>query len=131
MVKIILVTHGNLGDALLETASAICCCCDTKKVLSFSVSGKVNLEDIENNIKGSFGENGTLILVDTFGGTSSNIALKCVLDRNDVAVICGVNLNMLLAALNNQAKMNLEELSTKVITDGKKAILNATELIKK
>ena len=99
--------------------------------MSFSVSGKVNLEDIENNIKGSFGENGTLILVDTFGGTSSNIALKCVLDRKDVSVICGVNLNMLLAALNNQAKMNLEELSSKVITDGKKAILNATELIKK
>ncbi len=130
MVKIILITHGSLGMALIETASAICCCCDTKKVLSFTVSGKVNLEDIESKIKNSFDKDGTLILVDSFGGTSSNIALKCSVNQNNVAVICGVNLSMLLSALNNQTKMNLKELATKVLVDGKKAILDATELIK-
>ncbi len=130
MVKIILVTHGSLGAALIETASAICCCCDTKKVLSFTVSGKVNLENIEKQIKNSFDKNGTLILVDSFGGTSSNIALKCAVNQKDVAVICGVNLSMLLSALSNQTKMDLKELAAKVLADGKKAILDATELIK-
>ena len=131
MVKIILITHGSLGASLIETASAIYSCHDAKEIVNFTVSGKVNLENIENEITNSFGKNGTLILVDGFGGTSSNIALKCAVNRNDVAVICGVNLNMLLAALSNQAKMNLTDLAAKVMVDGKKAILNATELIKK
>ena len=130
MVRIILITHGSLGASLIETASAICCF-NNEEVLSFTVTGKVNLEDMESKIKSSFSGNGTLILVDGFGGTSSNLALKCISDRKDVSVICGVNLNMLLAALSNQNKMNLTELAAKVMADGKKAILDATELIKK
>ena len=130
MVKLILITHGNLGSALLETASVICCCAK-KSITVFSVSGKVNLEEIETKIKESFTEEGTLILVDSFGGTSANIALKCAAEEDKVSVVCGVNLNMVLAALNNQAKMNLTELTAKIISDGKKAVLEATELIKK
>ena len=131
MVKLILITHGDLGSALLETASTICCCGAKQSITFFSVSGKVNLDDLELKIKEAFSEEGTLILVDTFGGTSSNIALKCAAESKKVSVVCGVNLNMVLAALNNQDKLNLSDLTTKVITDGKKAILEATELIKK
>ena len=69
--------------------------------------------------------------MDSFGGTSANIALKCAAENNKISVVCGVNLNMVLAALNNQSKMDLAELTTKVIADGKKAILEATELMKK
>ena len=130
MVKLILITHGNLGSALLETASVICCCAK-QSITVFSVSGKVNLEELGTKIKESLSEEGTLIMVDSFGGTSSNIALKCAAENDKVSVVCGVNLNMVLAALNNQKKMNLGELTSKVITDGKKAILEATELMKK
>lgn len=130
MVKLILITHGNLGSALLETASEICCCAK-QNITAFSVSGKVNLAELETEVKRSFGEEGTLILVDSFGGTSSNIALKCSVEKDNVSVICGVNLNMVLSALNNKTKLNLKELTAKVINDGKKAILEATELIKK
>lgn len=130
MVKLILITHGNLGDSLLETASVICCCA-RQSITAFSVSGKINLEELEMKIKKSFCSDGTLIMVDSFGGTSSNIALKCSVENAKVSVVCGVNLNMVLSAVNNQKKMNLTELTEKVIIDGKKAILEATELIKK
>ena len=130
MVKLILITHGNLGESLLETASVICCCAK-QNVTALSVSGKVNLDELEKQIKTYFTDEGTLIMVDSFGGTSANIALKCAAENNKVSVVCGVNLNMVLAALNNQAKLNLEELTAKVIADGKKAILEATELMKK
>ena len=130
MVKLILITHCDLGKSLLETASAICCCAK-QDIVAFSVSGKVNLEELEKEIKSSFTAEGNLILVDTFGGTSSNIALKCAADNDKVSVLCGVNLNMLLTALNNKDKLTLRDLSLKVTEDGKKAVLNATELIKK
>ncbi len=130
MVKLILITHGNLGEALLNTASAICCCVKGN-IIAFSVTGKVNLDDLEKKIKNSFIGESALIMVDSFGGTSSNIALKCYAENNNISIVCGVNLNMVLSALNNQNKMNLTELTAKVIADGKKAILDATELIKK
>ena len=130
MVKLILITHGNLGSALLETASVICCCAK-QSITVYSVSGKVNLEELETKIKEACSKEETLIMVDSFGGTSSNIALKCAAENKRISIVCGVNLNMVLAALNNRKKMNLAELTTKVISDGKKAILEATELMKK
>jgi len=130
MVKLILITHSNLGEALLDTASVICSCA-RQNITAFSVSGKVNLDELEAKIKGSIGEEGALILVDSFGGTSANVSLKCAAENNKISVVCGVNLNMVLAALNNQSKMSLAELTAKVIADGKKAILEATELMKK
>ena len=130
MVKLILITHGNLGEALLDTASVICSYA-RQNITAFSVSGKVNLDELETKIKDSVGADGVLILVDSFGGTSANISLKCATENKRISVVCGVNLNMVLAALNNQAKMNLSELTAKVMTDGKKGILEATELMKK
>ena len=130
MVKLILITHGNLGEALLDTASVICSCA-RQNITAFSVSGKVNLYELETKIKSSVGQDGALILVDSFGGTSANVSLKCSAENSKISVVCGVNLNMVLAALNNQSKMDLAELVTNVIADGKKAILEATELMKK
>ena len=131
MVKLILITHGNLGKALVETAANICCCAAESKIAVFSVSGKVNLEEIESKIKADFSPEGTLIFVDTFGGTACNLALKAAINKGNAQVICGVNLNMLLTALNNYGKLNLKDLAAKVLTDGKKAIFEATEFVKK
>jgi len=131
MVKLILITHGNFGQALIETVANICCCSASKKINVFSVSGKVNLDEIENNIKSNLGQDGTLILVDTFGGTACNIALRCVLNKDNAAVIPGVNLNMLLTALNNYENLPYKELATKIINDGKKSIFEATEFVRK
>ena len=130
MVKIILISHGNLGKCLLETAAEICGC-NVNEVADFTVSGKVNLEQIESEIKTIINTQDCLIFVDIFGGTASNIALKCAVGKSNVSVICGINLNMLLTALHNRENLNLNELAAKIITDGKKAILEATELIKK
>ena len=131
MVKLILITHGNLGQALLETVSNICCCAAESKITVLSVSGKVNLDETENKIKANSGQDGTLILADTFGGTACNLALKCAEGKDDVFVIPGVNLNMLLTAVHNQGKLGFKALAEKIINDGKKAIFEATEFVKK
>ena len=67
MVKIILISHGNMAQALLETAAQIGSF-DTKEIDTFSVSGKGDLENLPTKLLNSLGNNGTLILVDTFGG---------------------------------------------------------------
>jgi mannose/fructose-specific phosphotransferase system component IIA len=129
MVKIILVTHGDMAKAMIETASKICSFC-TKSVDLFTVSGKVNLELIAQDIKKKIDPAGTLILVDVFGGTSCNLAASLTHGMPGVHVICGVNLNMLLAAIHNRENLSSDELAKKVMEDGVKSIVNATEKFK-
>lgn len=129
MVKIILISHGNIAEALLETASQIGSF-DTKEIDTFSVSGKGDLENLPSKIINALGENGTLILVDTLGGSSCNSAVQSTQHLQNVKVICGVNLNMLLAAINNKDKMDLISLASKVLEDGKKSLVDISERLK-
>ena len=129
MVKIILISHGNMAEALLETASQIGSF-DTKEIDTFSVSGKGDLENLPSKIIKALGENGTLILVDTLGGSSCNSAVQSTQHLQNVKVICGVNLNMLLAAINNKDKMDLISLARKVLEDGKKSLVDISDRLK-
>ncbi len=129
MVKIILVAHGCLASALLETASNICCF-EQKSVRAYSISGRVDLDKIAEDIKASAQGAEVLVLADTFGGSSCNMALNCTSGMENVKVVCGLNLNMLLAVLNNMNRLELADLAAKAVEDGKKAVFNATESIK-
>lgn len=129
MVKIILVTHGDMARSLLETAAKICSF-DQDTIDVFTVSGKVDLVQISSGMRDKINPEGTLILVDTFGGTSCNVAASLTHGMANVNVVCGVNLNMLLAAINNREKLTPSELAEKVLEDGKKSLINATEKFK-
>ena len=128
MVNIILVSHGNLASSLLETASDICCF-DRKYVYALSVKDG-GLEVISTRIVDLAKQGEVLVLADTFGGSCCNTALSCSNSFNNVRVVCGVNLNMLLAVLNNMQRLSLKEQSKKAVDDGKKAVFNATEIVK-
>ncbi len=128
MVNIILVSHGNLASSLLETASDICCF-DRKYVYALSVKDG-GIEVISKRIVALAKQGEVLVLADTFGGSCCNTALSCSNGLNNVRVVCGVNLNMLLAVLNNMQRLSLKELSQKAVDDGKKAVFNATEIVK-
>jgi len=128
MVEIVLVSHGSLASALLETASDICCF-EQNRVHCCSVKNG-GLEEISTKITALAKYDEVLILADTFGGSCCNVALSCSGPLKNVCVVCGVNLNMLLAVLNNMNRLSLKELAQKAIDDGKKAVFNATESIK-
>ena len=120
--------HGNLASSLLETASDICCF-DRKYVYALSVKDG-GIEVISKRIVDLAKQGEVLVLADTFGGSCCNTALSCSNSLNNVRVVCGVNLNMLLAVLNNMQRLSLKELSQKAVDDGKKAVFNATEIVK-
>lgn len=129
MVKIILISHGNLARVLLETAAQIGSF-NTKEIDTFSVSGKGDLESLPSKLLKALGDNGTLILVDTFGGSACNSAVQNTQHLQNVKVLCGVNLNMLLAAINNKDKMDLVSLANKVLEDGKKSLIDISDRLK-
>jgi mannose/fructose-specific phosphotransferase system component IIA len=128
MVKIALVSHGALAQSLLDTASKIVSF-DKRYIRVFSVSGQADLDNMTLEIKNMVGE-GSLILVDTFGGTSCNISVAAAHSLKNVFVLCGVNLNMLLSAINNMDKMDAKRLAKKVLEDGQKSLIDVDEKLK-
>lgn len=129
MVKIILVSHGTMAKSLLETASQIGSF-DISEIPAFSVSGKGDLESLPQKLLNALGKHGTLILVDTLGGSSCNTAVQATQHLKNVKVVCGVNLNMLLSAINNRKKMDLTDLTRKVLEDGKKSLIDISDKLK-
>jgi len=131
MVKIILIAHGDMAKAMLDTAAKIMSF-DTRSVDTYSVNGKVDFDSLSTRLKNSFdGKNGTLILADIFGGTACNISAGLSHGAKNVNVVCGFNLNMLLSALNHRGTLGIKALAAKVSEDGVKGIINVTEKLGK
>ncbi len=130
MVKIILVTHGNLAQELLNTTSQIIGKTpEDFETLSITAAASVEKESakLKEMLKDS--PEGAVILTDIFGGSATNISLTASKDNPKCNVITGLNLSMLLTAVNNRKKLSAKELAEKIEADGKRAVINATELL--
>ena len=73
-------------------------------------------------------KSGVLIFTDMFGGTPSNLSMS-FLKADQVEIITGVNLPMLIKFVSLQRSHNLTEVATKVVEQGKKNIHQASALL--
>lgn len=132
MIGIVVVTHSQLGDALILAAEFVL---DTKVEATVAVS--INLKesatklrkDIANCIKKVNQDNGVLILTDMFGGTPSNLSYS-FLEEGRVEVVSGVNLPILLRSVKYRKGKKLRELALEVESYGKKSICLASGILK-
>jgi len=132
MIGILLVTHANLGDSLIETVEFI----SGKKEDNLSAVSINILDDPENlrkKIKKAISDvktdKGVIILTDMFGGTPSNLSYS-FLEEGKIEVISGVNIPILLKAVNSRSKMNMETLTSVLVEHGKKSISLASGILK-
>ena len=132
MIGIVIVTHSHLGDALIDAAEFII---GTRPDNMVSVSINLNenvdklREKIAKGIKKVEQKKGVLILTDMFGGTPSNLSYS-FLEEGRVEVISGVNLPILIKALNTQEKIELGEFAESLEAFGKKSISLASGILK-
>ena len=114
MIGILLLTHSNIGDALLETATDIVGP-NHVPVDIFKVNHDLDLSDLTTKvttaIKSLERGDGVLILTDLYGATPYNVA-KDIGDFN-TAIVSGLNLNMLLSVLNYAESLPLDQLVSK------------------
>ena len=131
MVKIILVTHGQLAKEMLETAALIIGKPADDGFATFAVTTAASVEKEAAKLKAVLKTcpEGAIILTDIFGGSATNISLTASKDLANCHVITGLNLSMLLTAINSRKKLNAKELAEKIESDGKRAVINATELL--
>ncbi|WP_424245116.1 mannose/fructose-specific phosphotransferase system component IIA [Elusimicrobium posterum] len=131
MIKIAIISHGNLGAALIDM---VCSMAQYKEndVAVFSVSCHIDVEQLASDFRKYLEdnrENGVLVLADIFGGSGCNISLLASRDLGCVEVVSGINLAMLISALQNLDKLELKELAAKVEADAKRSIVNATTFL--
>jgi PTS system mannose-specific IIA component len=132
MIGIVIVTHSQLGDALIEAAEFI-----IGKRPEALVSVSIDLNESAEVLRGKIAagikkvksEEGVLILTDMFGGTPSNLSYS-FLEEGQIEVISGVNLPILIKAANTRAKVDLTKLAIKLEAFGKKSISLASSLLK-
>lgn len=132
MTGILLVTHANLGSALIETVEFILG--KTQDNLScVSINIQENPDTLRKKIKKGISkvrsDNGVIILTDMFGGTPSNLSYS-FLEEGQVEVISGVNLPILLKAVTARSKMDMEALTLSLVEHGKKSISLASGILK-
>jgi len=132
MIGITIVTHRQLGDALIDAAGFIL---GDKPEAVVSVSIDINEKvdalqsDVAKAIKKVQQNEGVLVLTDMFGGTPSNLSYS-FLEEGKVEVISGVNLPILIKAVGARDKMALTDLAVHLETYGKKSISMASSILK-
>ena len=122
-VGILIITHNNIGQELLDSAIEIMGSCPARvRVLPFTLNCKKEAIICKANelAKETDSGDGVLILTDLYGSTPSNIANAVTLDNS--IVVTGVNMPMLIRVLNYY-NLPLEELSQKAVTGGHDGVL--------
>ncbi len=132
MIGIVIVTHCQLGEALIGAAEFIIGS-QPGSLESVSIDLNENAEKLRNKISQGIkkvkGQEGVLILTDMFGGTPSNLSYS-FLEEGRIEVLSGVNLPILIQAASMRKKMNLNELAANLESFGKKSISLASGILK-
>jgi len=131
MVNIVLVSHADLGDALIRAA----------EMIAGQAGGLYSVSLLPGESPESFGEKleealqkiegqETLVLIDLFGGTPYNVAARQVLKEN-VECVTGANLPMLLELVMARDDATLSELAEEITQAGQESVKNLGPLLRK
>ena len=112
MIGLVVATHGNLGEALLETLAMIIGPADLARVVSLSRNQAPELlhEQLAEAIAAVSQDQGVLVAADMFGGTPANVCMP-LLEPGRVELLTGVNLPMLIKFFTYRERMALPELA--------------------
>lgn len=111
-VGVLIMTHGNFGVAAIESAKLIVGEQDNVETMSVFVVDAVDKlkEEMVEKAEMLDTTNGLVVLTDIVGGTPTNLASQ-LLEGEDILVVSGLNLPVLLEVLMNRQK-SIEELKT-------------------
>ena len=131
MIGVVVVTHGQLANELVNAAEMIVGDLPQFAAVSIGWHDEVNdaREDIAQAIARVQGDAGVLILTDMFGGTPSNLGLT-FLEANRVEVITGVNLPMLIKLASLRGSQDLQAAAREMREHGRNAIWVASDLLR-
>lgn len=131
MIGVVVATHANLADALVETARTVVQ--GTTSVITVGITAEDTATSYEERLRAAIeqvrGERGVLVLTDMFGGTPSNVGLTFH-KSGEVEVLTGANLPMTIKALQlSMRDVELVDAARQVKETGQRAIAVASEVL--
>ncbi|MBU3214509.1 mannose/fructose/sorbose PTS transporter subunit IIA [Clostridium estertheticum] len=119
MVAIIVGTHGSFSKQILRSAEMIFGMQENVSSVTFETGEGLDdlVEKYKNESEKLDCKDGILFLVDLFGGSPFNAASRIVTENDNMDVLTGINLPMLLEIYGSRGFSNLEEL----VSIGKRA----------
>ncbi len=129
MIGVIVIAHGKFGEELLATMQLIVG--PQPAVVALGFSARDSLETLRARVAeavGQFKADGCLILTDILGGSAANVCVELTRGPG-VKVLTGVNLPMLIEAVNHRDKLQLPALAQKSREAAVKGILDLEEFM--
>ncbi|MBK8811359.1 MAG: PTS sugar transporter subunit IIA [Acidobacteria bacterium] len=126
----VVVSHGQVANELVAAAETVVG--DLGHIAAVSIGWHDDVESAKNEIARAIKRvsqgKGVLLLTDMFGGTPTNISAMFMED-NDIEMVTGVNLPMVIKLAAQNKEMTLAEMARDVESQGKQAIYRASELL--
>ncbi|GEN88442.1 PTS sugar transporter subunit IIA [Oceanobacillus sp. FSL W8-0428] len=131
-VAVLVASHGEFAKHALKSAEMIVGEQDNCGVVIVSMD--LTLADAEKELAEELNKldrsAGTVILVDIFGGTPSNMSGRIVLSEENVLAVSGLNLPMLLDLFSNRDR-SLDEIAESLKSTYQDGFTNITEQLNK
>jgi PTS system mannose-specific IIA component len=131
MIGLVLVAHAGIARELLDAAEMIMGKIECAEAVGIKPDDPA--DGIRDTITGAIKKvscDGVIIMTDMFGGTPSNMSLS-FLQENQVEVITGVNLPMMIKFVADRSKFGIAELAEKLKQCGRESIIVAGGYLKK
>jgi PTS system mannose-specific IIA component len=130
VIGILLLTHGPLGNSLLETLEGIMG--KQEQIICIAIYPEDDAESKRAELLKAIDildtGKGVVILTDMFGGTPSNLAIS-LLGVKTIEVIAGVNLPMFIKLVEDRKSSVLPEVAQRSFEAGRRYIQIASGLL--
>ena len=126
----IVVSHGQLANELLSAAEMVVGPLEHMAAVSIGWHDDVELakDEVARAIKRVDQGAGVVVLTDMFGGTPTNISAM-FLKANEVEIVTGVNLPMIIKFATADPGTSLVDLAREVEEQGKQSIYRTSALL--
>ena len=130
MIGVVIVTHGKLAREFRAALEHVVGPQEQFETISIGPDDDLDMRrnDMMEALARVDGGKGVIVLTDMFGGTPSNLAISAM-DRDNVEVIAGVNLPMLVKLASVRGESSLEEAITQAQEAGRKYISVASQIL--
>lgn len=131
MTGLLVVAHAGLAAELIRAAEMIVGRIEGAASVEIKPSDSVDeIRTALSNAMQSISCDNIIIMTDMFGGTPSNMSLS-LLKENQVEVLTGVNLPMLIKFAGDREKFTVPELAAQIRDTGREGVTVAGDYLKK
>lgn len=129
---LVIVSHGHFAEEALHSVEMIMGKQDYAEAISLMPGESMDglSKKIENSMKRLEKCKSIFIFIDMWGGTPSNASIAFLLQRNNIKIISGINIPMLIEFFSSRT-LPEEELVKSVVESARRSVMDVGSIVSK